>query len=434
MEAKGKRLRTRIHRNGRRYRMVRFHGDLCTRLSYRKVQVVGLENIPKDGSVIFAPNHCNALMDAMVILRTRKEPTVYGARADLFENPFLASFLTFLKIVPMIRQRDGIRKVIKNLDIQEDIITVLEDNVPFCMFAEGTHRAKRSLLPVGKGVFRIAVAAAQRFDKPVYVVPVGLEYSDYFRFGGTSLVQFGEPVNVTEYIAARPEAGDAEHYRELTAILKERMAGLITYIPDDENYDAVWAYTKLATVGRRSGALTERLAVNRQAVASVQPADAPANAGKLSAALDLDRKLHAAGISVLSLERGGLGKFLLRTLGLIFWLPLQLFSFVWGILQIGPAEGLVKGGVIKDEAFWNSVRYGFYALAFPLTLLLWTLLGTFVFHCGFWLSLAGSILLTYLAVPAFYRGMECYRLWVSDLKLLFRKDIKDSYRKFREMV
>lgn len=434
MEAKGKRLRTRIHRNGRRYRMVRFHGDLCTRLSYSKVQVVGLENIPKDGSVIFAPNHCNALMDAMVILRTRKEPTVYGARADLFENPFLASFLTFLKIVPMIRQRDGIRKVIKNLDIQEDIITVLEDNVPFCMFAEGTHRAKRSLLPVGKGVFRIAVAAAQRFEKPVYVVPVGLEYSDYFRFGGTSLVQFGEPVNVTEYIAARPEAGDAEHYRELTAILKERMSGLITYIPDDENYDAVWAYTKLATVGRRSGALTERLAVNRQAVASVQPADAPANAGKLSAALDLDRKLHAAGISVLSLERGGLGKFLLRTLGLIFWLPLQLFSFVWGILQIGPAEGLVKGGVIKDEAFWNSVRYGFYALAFPLTLLLWTLLGTFVFHCGFWLSLAGSILLTYLAVPAFYRGMECYRLWVSDLKLLFRKDIRESYRMFREMV
>lgn len=434
MEAKGKRLRTRIHRNGRRYRMVRFHGDLCTRLSYSKVQVVGLENIPKDGSVIFAPNHCNALMDAMVILRTRKEPTVYGARADLFENPFLASFLTFLKIVPMIRQRDGIRKVIKNLDIQEDIITVLEDNVPFCMFAEGTHRAKRSLLPVGKGVFRIAVAAAQRFDKPVYVVPVGLEYSDYFRFGGTSLVQFGEPVNVTEYIAARPEAGDAEHYRELTAILKVRMSGLITYIPDDENYDAVWAYTKLATVGRRSGALTERLAVNRQAVASVQPADAPANSGKLSAALDLDRKLHAAGISVLSLERGGLGKFLLRTLGLIFWLPLQLFSFVWSILQIGPAEGLVKGGVIKDEAFWNSVRYGFYALAFPLTLLLWTLLGTFVFHCGFWLSLAGSILLTYLAVPAFYRGMECYRLWVSDLKLLFRKDIKESYRNFREMV
>lgn len=434
MEAKGKRLRTRIHRNGRRYRMVRFHGDLCTRLSYSKVQVVGLENIPKDGSVIFAPNHCNALMDAMVILRTRKEPTVYGARADLFENPFLASFLTFLKIVPMIRQRDGIRKVIKNLDIQEDIITVLEDNVPFCMFAEGTHRAKRSLLPVGKGVFRIAVAAAQRFEKPVYVVPVGLEYSDYFRFGGTSLVQFGEPVNVTEYIAARPEAGDAEHYRELTAILKERMSGLITYIPDDENYDAVWAYTKLATVGRRSGALTERLAVNRQAVASVQPADVPSNAGKLSAALDLDRKLHAAGISVLSLERGGLGKFLLRTLGLIFWLPLQLFSFVWSILQTGPAEGLVKGGVIKDEAFWNSVRYGFYALAFPLTLLLWTLLGTFVFHCGFWLSLAGSILLTYLAVPAFYRGMECYRLWVSDLKLLFRKDIKESYRKFREMV
>ncbi|MBO6044513.1 MAG: 1-acyl-sn-glycerol-3-phosphate acyltransferase [Bacteroidales bacterium] len=434
MEEPKKRLRTRIHRNGRRYRMVRFHGDLCTRLSYRKTQVTGLENIPGDGSVILAPNHSNALMDAMVILRTRKDPTVYGARADLFQAPILAKLLTFLKIVPMVRRRDGVREVLRNLDIQEDIITVLEDGVPFCMFAEGTHRAKHSLLPVGKGVFRIAVAAAQRFEKPVYVVPVGIEYSDYFRYSGTSLVQFGEPINVTEYVTSRPEAGDAELYRGLTALLRERMSELFTYIPDDENYDGVWAYTKLATVGRRRGALTERLAVNRQAVASVQPADAPGNAEKLSAALELDRKLHAAGISVLSLAGGGLGRFLLKTLCLLVWLPFQLFFGIWALLQIGSAEYMIKAHIIKDEAFYNSFRYGLYSLGFPLTLILWTLLGTFVFHCGFWLSLVASIVITYLAFPAFYRGLEEYRLWVSDLKLLFRKDLKNAFRKFKALA
>ena len=434
MEEPKKRLRTRIHRNGRRYRMVRFHGDLCTRLSYRKTQVTGLENIPGDGSVILAPNHSNALMDAMVILRTRKDPTVYGARADLFQAPILAKLLTFLKIVPMVRRRDGVREVLRNLDIQEDIITVLEDGVPFCMFAEGTHRAKHSLLPVGKGVFRIAVAAAQRFEKPVYVVPVGIEYSDYFRYSGTSLVQFGEPINVTEYVTSRPEAGDAELYRGLTALLRERMSELFTYIPDDENYDGVWAYTKLATVGRRRGALTERLAVNRQAVASVQPTDEPGNAEKLSAALELDRKLHAAGISVLSLAGGGLGRFLLKTLCLLVWLPFQLFFGIWALLQIGSAEYMIKAHIIKDEAFYNSFRYGLYSLGFPLTLILWTLLGTFVFHCGFWLSLVASIVITYLAFPAFYRGLEEYRLWVSDLKLLFRKDLKNAFRKFKALA
>ena len=434
MEEPKKRRRTHIHRNGRRYRMVRFHGDQCTWLSYRKTQVTGLENIPKDGSVILAPNHSNALMDAMVILRTRKEPTVYGARADLFQTPILAKLLTFLKIVPMVRKRDGVRKVLENLDIQEDIITVLEDGVPFCMFAEGTHRAKHSLLPVGKGVFRIAVAAAQRFDKPVYVVPVGIDYSDYFRYSGTSLVQFGEPINVTEYVTSRPEAGDAELYRGLTTLLRDRMSGLFTYIPDDENYDGTWAYTKLATVGRRRGALTERLAVNRQAIASVQPADAPGRAEKLSAALDLDRGLHDAGISVLSLANGGLGRFLLKTLLLLLWLPLQLFSCIWAILQIAPAEYMIKARIIKDEAFYNSFRYGLYALGYPLTLILWTLLGTFVFHCGFWLSLVASIVLTYLAFPAFYRGIEAYRVWFSDLKLLSRKDIKEAFRKFKELA
>ncbi len=429
-----KRRRTRIHRNGRRYRLVRFHGDLCTLLSYRKSDARGLENIPTDGSVIMAPNHSNALMDPMVMLRLRKNPTVFGARADLFENRTIAACLTFLKILPMVRRRDGLRNVIKNLDIQEDILQVIEDGVPFCMYAEGTHRAKHSLLPIGKGVFRIAVDATRRFQKPVYVVPVGIEYSDYFRYGGTVFVQFDKPINITEYLAARPEAGDAEIYRGLTCMLHDKLSELITYIPDNEEYDAVWAYTKLATVGLRRGALADRLAVNRRAIASILPADAPGRAEKLSAALDLDRRLHDAGISVLSLGNGGIGRFLLKTLLLLLWLPLQLFCGIWAVLQIAPAEYMIKAGIIKDEAFYNSFRYGLYSLGYFLTLILWTLLGTFAFHCGFWLSLAASIVLSYLAFPAFYRGLEAYRVWFSDLKLLFRKDLKEAFRKFKELA
>lgn len=430
-----RRTKTRIHRNGLRYRIVHLHGDLCTRLSYRKSRLTGKENLPEDASVIIAPNHSNALMDAMVVLsRSHTAPTVFGARADLFQNPVLEKMLTFLKILPMVRRRDGIRNVIKNLDIQEDILEVIGDRVPFCMFAEGTHRAKHSLLPVGKGVFRIAVAAAKGSQVPVYVVPAGIEYSDYFRYEGTMLLQFGEPVNVSEYIAARPEAGDAELYRGLTAILKERMSGLITYIPDDENYDAVWAYTKLATVGRRRGPLTSRLAVNRRAVASVLPAGAPGNAEKLSAALDLDRRLHEAGISVLSLGNGGLCRFLLKTLLLLLWLPFELFCGIFAILQIAPAEYMIRKGIIKDEAFYNSFRYGLYSLGWPLPFIFWTLLGTFAFHLGFWVSLAASFVLSYLAFPAFHRGLDAYRVWVSDLKLIFRKDLKEAFRKFRELA
>ena len=433
MAPKTKTYRTDIHRNGLGYRITHVHANLTTFLSYRRIAVEGLENIPKDGSVILAPNHSNALMDALVILRTRWTPTVYGARADLFMKPALAKLLHFLKIVPMVRKRDGLRNVIKNLDIQEDIIEVLDVGVPFCMFAEGTHRAQHSLLPIGKGVFRIAVDAARRFGTPVYVVPTGIEYSDYFRYSATCLTQFGKPINVSEYIAAHPEAGDAEIYRALTGMLQQGISELITYIPDNEEYDAVWAYTKLATVGRRRGRLTARLAVNRRAMASILPADAPDRAEKLSAALALDRKLHDAGISVLSLGNGGLGCFLLKSLLLLLWLPYQLLCGIWSLLQIGAAEYMIRKGIIKDEAFYNSFRYGLYALGYPVTFLIWTLIGTFVFPFGFWIALVLSLVLSYLAFPLFYRGCDAYRVWLSDLKLLFRGDIREDFRKFKSL-
>ena len=35
---------------------------------YSRVEINGVENIPRDSAVIFAPNHQNALMDALIVL------------------------------------------------------------------------------------------------------------------------------------------------------------------------------------------------------------------------------------------------------------------------------------------------------------------------------------------------------------------------------
>ena len=49
--------------------------DWCTRNSYNRIEVIGKENIPTDGAVIIAPNHCNTLMDALVVLQAFTEST-----------------------------------------------------------------------------------------------------------------------------------------------------------------------------------------------------------------------------------------------------------------------------------------------------------------------------------------------------------------------
>lgn len=64
------------------------------------------------------------------------------------------------------------------------------------------HRTKHSLLRLSKGIFHIAMDSNQKFGKeePIYIVPVGIEYGDYFRFRSTAMIQYGEAINVTDFI------------------------------------------------------------------------------------------------------------------------------------------------------------------------------------------------------------------------------------------
>ena len=255
--------------------------DFNLKHSYRKVEVRGMENIPTDGPVIIAPNHCNTLMDALVILRSRKEATVFGARADMFNSPLIAKIMYFIKILPMVRQRDGLRNVLKNVETQEIIVDTLEHDVAFCVFPEGRHRAAKSLLPIGKGIFRAALAANERFGerKPIYIVPAGIEYGDFFRYRSTSLVTFGKPLNVTEFIKGLDVESEAQMMEPLRKELTSRISELFTYIKDDEYLHEKWILTKMISItsgkkayGDFGTCLYDSMLENRKIVASVEEA------------------------------------------------------------------------------------------------------------------------------------------------------------------
>lgn len=209
------------------------------RHSYRHLKYIGEENIPSDGSVIFAPNHTNALQDALAVLSINSERKVFVARADIFRRPIFAKILNFLKIMPIRRKRDGVGEVLQNDETEEKAIDVLQDGVPFCILPEGTHRPKHSLLPLGKGIFRIALRANDRFghEKPVYIVPVGLEYSDYFHLWDTLIINVGKPINVTQFVAEHAELERPQLIMALREELTLRMREQILWVPDDEHYE-----------------------------------------------------------------------------------------------------------------------------------------------------------------------------------------------------
>jgi 1-acyl-sn-glycerol-3-phosphate acyltransferase len=222
------------------YNLLRAFADPNTRASYNKAKVCG--KLPEDGAVILAPNHTSTLMDAMVVLRSRKEPTVFGARADIFKKPAIAKFLRYIRIVPMARIRDGAQSVLKNIETFAEVDEVLAHGVPFCIFPEGRHRPMHSLLPIGKGVARIAFASAAK--RQTYVVPTGIEHGSFFRYRYPCTVTFGDPIDVNAFLKAHEDCTEPETYHAFRQELGERIKPLITYIPDDENYEAAWEAVK----------------------------------------------------------------------------------------------------------------------------------------------------------------------------------------------
>lgn len=223
-----------IWENNKAYLFLRRYVDWCTRRSYRSFRVEG--SLPEGGAVLIAPNHTNTLMDALVVLATRRSGTAFGARADVFSRPRIARILHWMKIVPLVRERDGLREVERNRETMAVIDDALAHGTPFCMFPEGRHRPMHSLLPLKKGISRMAFESAAA--RPTCIVPVGIEYSDFFHYRGTCRLRFGAPIDVNAFVAEHGDCGEAERHRALLQELSDRIKGLILYIPDDENYEA----------------------------------------------------------------------------------------------------------------------------------------------------------------------------------------------------
>lgn len=211
----------------RGYNLVHAYSNLITRSCFSSFKMEGLENIPRKGAVLLAPNHCATLMDPMAALVTRREPIAFGARSDIFAKPGIARILRWLRIVPIARERNGLSEVAKNLDTFDEIVDCLAHDTPFCLYAEGTHRPEHGMLPVKKGIFRIAKLAHERLGQPVYIVPIGTNYEDFFRGQRRIRLRAGIPMEIGQEFAKRDGKVEAEVFRELCEELRARDLELI---------------------------------------------------------------------------------------------------------------------------------------------------------------------------------------------------------------
>ena len=426
------------------YDFLRYYVDIVMKLSYRKIKYVGREFIPKDGAIIFAPNHTNALMDAMVVLGMDHRPKVFVARADIFRNPKIAKILKWLKIMPIMRMRDGYEEVKKNNETIERAVDVLRDRVPFCIFPEGTHQAKYSSLPLAKGIFRIAFQAQEFMpDMPLYIVPIGIRYGSFFRFRSTARVQIGEPINVGKFIKEHSDLAPAEQMTAIRDVLTERLHNSIFHIPNDEDYDAM--YEICATVvkhqtrrckyivnGKRLRGMDAHFEANNRTVREMMRLK-ESNPEVAAEILRLGKEAYeertSQSISLKSVSvKNGLASRLMQMVFFILKLPYTIPASLLTLPMVGVVKFLFTR--IKDHAFRNSIRFVMNLVLWPILMIIYSAIAYALLPWQWALPITLALLPAPIVAQETWRML---RLLKSDIRLQRNKPLREKYTQIRTL-
>ncbi len=216
------------------YWLVRCLAAFLVRLFYRRVEVVGIDQIPARGPLIVAANHHNSLVDPMLLIATVRRPLVILATAPLFRHPMIGPFLRLVGAVPVHRRQEAGDDLARNEAMFSAVNRTLEAGGGIVIFPEGRTQPEPVLLPLRTGAARMLLQAEATAGGTlgVKLIPVGLVFHEPGTFRtGWALVLVGRPVPTDDCIALyQTDPGKA--VRQLTDRLAEALRPLIVEAED----------------------------------------------------------------------------------------------------------------------------------------------------------------------------------------------------------
>ncbi|MBN1387702.1 MAG: 1-acyl-sn-glycerol-3-phosphate acyltransferase [Bacteroidales bacterium] len=403
-------------------------------IHYRKVIVIGRENLKNNFPKIIAPNHQNALMDAMAIVCSSPGQQVYLARADIFKKKLIASILYFLKILPVYRIRDGYDSLKQNSDIFRKTIDVLKNKKPLVILPEGNHAGFRRLRQLKKGIFRIALQTeeSENFTMGLKIIPVGLSFSDYHRFRSVLTVMYGEPIDVLEYrklYEENPQLAYNAFRERLSTELKKYMV----HIESEKDYEALDELREI--VNGKYCTDSENPKVNRdkrlikqmESLKENEPSHYRKICNRTLKIKELAKKLNI-GYYHLNRKKPRLVFHFLAIAGLIALSPVFLAGWVLNYIFYKIPKLPLKN--IKDIMFHGSIRYVI-SLVLGLIFLPVYAVIAFVFIPMWWLAL----IVVLLIIPAGIFAWNYALMWQKLLeRIRVRKYINRMNKEYRQLM
>ncbi len=384
-----------------------------SKLFFKKIEVVNAENLPMNKPVILVANHQNAMMDPVMLCWMFRKQLHWLTRADVFKNPRVNKLLRSVNMLPVYRERDKVEDLhdINNKTFDESNRR-LEHHAIMSMFPEGMHRGKKQLLPLKKGVARMAINAYNSGLHHVCVVPVGIDYENYHNYRTTMLVIVGKPINIESLLLQEPDQARAQNV--LLTSIRSGLKKVMIDIEQDDIYEPTMAIEALCRKLSKSNSLLDQFSFFHKMVGIVNNKQEVRDKLKTctNSYLQLQKSLKIE--EKYFLEKGmSILKILVLTLAAIpSLLAILIYAPVYFL-----TEYIVKK-IVKDPLFVNSIRICIWTFVTPVYLLLLGTIASLIAH-SIWFMLpsifcifgCGIIALHWLPIRReFVQNKLCYTL------------------------
>lgn len=123
---------------------------LVLRVAGAKVNIIGLENLPKDQTVLFVSNH-QSNFDIPLLLSSIDIPKGFIAKKELETWPLISTWMKYINCIFM--DRDNLRKSAESI---VDGIKLLKSGYSMVIFPEGTRSKGKPIDEFKGGSFKLA--------------------------------------------------------------------------------------------------------------------------------------------------------------------------------------------------------------------------------------------------------------------------------------
>ena len=155
-----------------------------------RAKIVGTENIPKKGAVLFCGNHKSFLDPPLLEVTCKRDDTRFLAKAELAKNKFLAFLGNVFDSILVNRDE-------KDVTVVKESLRTLKNGNCIAIFPEGTRKGLEKGEKVKDGASYFAL------NSDAKVIPVGIKGGD--KPFQKVTITYGTPIDLNEYKATRKE-------------------------------------------------------------------------------------------------------------------------------------------------------------------------------------------------------------------------------------